>query len=263
MREDSESIRFRVLSHMLRQVARTRAETDPFAHAYFEGILPADLYARLLDLFPEPALYCHAAQRYQEGEGNYVRTFFNLNAANLGQFRGETYAIWAGISSALLSPELKEAIFECLAPDLIFRYGVDATAVRTLPGFAMPTLYREVEGFEIPPHPDTRKKVVTMQLYLPRDCSQLNLGTALFRRKLVAWPFGSWHGKFSKVKQFPFAPNSGYAFVVNNSLTKKSWHGREQLPPGAGVRNTLLTTFYEKPKQGFHVPTYVRPAAAA
>jgi hypothetical protein len=28
-------------------------------------------------------------------------------------------------------------------------------------------------------------------------------------------------------------------------LTKKSWHGRERLPEGCGVRNTLLNTFYE------------------
>jgi hypothetical protein len=54
----------------------------------------------------------------------------------------------------------------------------------------------------------------------------------------------SWHGRFQKVKQFPFAPNSGYAFVVSNSLRRKSWHGREVLPPGAGVRNSLLNLYF-------------------
>src|SRR5436190_562347 len=85
-----------------------------------------------------------------------------------------------------------------------------------------PELYRETEGFEIPPHPDTRRKVVTMHLYWPADHSQIDLGTALFRHRLFAWPLSSWQRRFQKVKQFPFQPNSGYAFVVNNTLTKKS-----------------------------------------
>jgi hypothetical protein len=128
---------------------------------------------------------------------------------------------------------------------------VPESEVSELAGFSRPTLYRETEGFEIAPHPDTRKKVVTMQLYLPADHSQLGLGTALYRHKLLALPFGNWRRRFVKVKQFAFQPNSGYAFVVNNTLTKKSWHGREELPAGAGVRNTLLSTFYESYQEEF------------
>ena len=45
--------------------------------------------------------------------------------------------------------------------------------------------------------------------------------------------------------------NISHAFVVNNTLTRKSWHGREELPAGAGVRNTLLNTFYESAREGF------------
>jgi hypothetical protein len=90
-----------------------------------------------------------------------------------------------------------------------------------------------------------------MHLYLPEGHDQLDLGTALYRRKLLAWPFGGWKNRFDKVKQFPFQPNSGYAFVVNNKFTRKSWHGREELPPGAGVRNTLLNTFYEVTRDSF------------
>jgi hypothetical protein len=159
--------------------------------------------------------------------------------------------MWRGVASTLASPALKTALFAKLAKDLAFRYSVSESRAGDLAGYSRPTLYREMEGYEIAPHPDTRKKVVTMHLYLPADRSQLDLGTALYRRKLLALPLSSWHHRFTKVKQFLFQPNSGYAFVVNNTLTKKSWHGREELPPGAGVRNTLLNTFYETPREGF------------
>ena len=41
------------------------------------------------------------------------------------------------------------------------------------------------------------------------------------------------------------------ALSIYNTLTRKSWHGRERLPEGAGVRNTLLNTFYEEPREEF------------
>lgn len=255
------SVQEDVLNHLVNQLERTPVEDEPFSHLYLEEALPAALYERLLDLLPAPELYIPSSEKYQDGEVGYVRTFYNLDAVRLEELNGEQRALWGGIAGALMAPELKEAVFKKLHKDLVFRYGVRPEEVKDLPGYAMPTLYREVDGFEIPPHPDTRKKVVTMHLYFPRDRSQLNLGTALYRKKLINWPFGTWHKRFIKVKQFPFQPNSGYAFVVNNTLTKKSWHGREMLPPGAGVRNTLLTTFYEKPKRGFHMPAPIRAAA--
>ena len=129
--------------------------------------------------------------------------------------------------------------------------------------YARPTLYRETEGFEIPAHPDTRKKVVTMHLYFPADLTQIGLGTALYKRRSLALPVGDWKKRFVKVKQFEFRPNSGYAFVVNNTLTKKSWHGREELPAGSGVRNTLLNTFYETPRDGYHGYLNETPAKKA
>jgi len=174
-----------------------------------------------------------------------------LTPASIAKLAPASREFWGSIAAALTASELKEAVYAKLAKDLMFRYGASEAEVPKLAGYARPTLYREVEGFEIPPHPDTRKKVVTMHLYLPADRNQLELGTALYRRRLLAWPLGAWQRRFEKVKQFPFAPNSGYAFVVNNAVTKKSWHGREKLPPGAGVRNTLLNTFYEEPRAGF------------
>ena len=69
---------------------------------------------------------------------------------------------------------------------------------------------------------------------------------ALYRRRLLAWPGGDWRRQFVQAKQFEFRPNSAYAFVVNNTMRKKSWHGRESLPEGCGVRNTLLNIYFAR-----------------
>lgn len=240
-----------ILDHVLHRIEVTPAEHEPFSHVYFEELLPADLYARLLGHLPHPEHYIRASERYGDGEGQYVRMQFGLTPPNLAKLAPSERELWRGLAIALTSPELKRALFAKLARDLAFRYAIPESRVPELAGHARPTLYRETEGFEIPPHPDTRKKVVTMHLYWPADSSQVDLGTALYRRKLLGWPMGTWHHRFTKVKQFKFLPNSGYAFVVNNAITKKSWHGREKLPAGAGVRNTLLNVFYEEARQGF------------
>jgi len=225
---------------------------EPFSHIYLEEVIPVDYYERLLGNLPGLELYNQAAERhYGNAEGKYVRSMFALTQANLARLPAEQQELWGGIAAALTAPELKRAVFTKLAKDLAFRYGVPEPQVGEIGGHARPTLYRETEGFEIPPHPDTRKKVVTMHLYLPPDRSQLHLGTGLYRRSWLPRPFGHWTNRFVKVKQFAFQPNSGYAFVVNNSLTKKSWHGRETLPAGAGARNTLLNAFYDTPREGF------------
>jgi hypothetical protein len=204
-----------------------------------EEVIPWELYEQLLSQFPEPRLY----------EGSEPqRRHFGLTVTNLASLPAEQQELWSGIAAALSAPELREAVYSKLAAGLACRFGGQAG---TLSGYPRPTLFRETEGIEIPPHPDTRQKIVTMHLYLPADRDQLGLGTALYRRKLLAWPFGAWQRRFVNIKQFPFQPNSGYAFVVSNTLTRKSWHGREKLDAGAGVRNTLMNAFYQMPRDGF------------
>src|SRR5262249_10573358 len=130
-------------------------------------------------------------------------------------------------------------------------YGVAEAEVPDLAGHPRPTLYRDTEGYELPPHPDTLKKVVTMHLYLPTDLSQIHLGTALYQRKPGPLSKSDWQTSFTIARQYDFRPNRGYAFVANNSASRQSWHGRERLPAGAGIRNTLLNTFYSEPRDGY------------
>ena len=170
-----------------------------------------------------------------------------LDPQHLSELPAPQRELWEGIAAALFAPELKTAVFGKLATDLAARFGVGRDEVSKIVSFSKPSLFRDLDGYEIAPHPDGRAKIVTMQLYLPRDRTQLELGTALYRRRLTSLKgLYSWHGRFEKVKQFVFAPNTGYAFAVSNSWSKKSWHGRESLPAGCGVRNTLLNIYFAR-----------------
>ena len=244
--ESAADIYARVLAHLLARIRVAEVWTEPFSHTYFEDLFPADVYAALLAHLP-PADRYSLGPREPNGQPS-VRTFYNLTADRVRRFPVGCRNLWRGVVAALTDPDLKRCLYAKLAPDLIHRYGIEEAQVPDLAGYPRPTLYRDGDGYELPPHPDTLKKVVTMHLYLPADLSQIHLGTALYQRKPGPLVRSDWQTSFTIARQFEFRPNTGYAFVVNDSAARQSWHGRERLPAGSGTRNTLLNTFYTEPR---------------
>lgn len=242
--EPAGAVHARVLANLLARVRAAAVWTEPFCHTYLEEVFPADVYAALLDSLPPADRYSTGPSAPDAPPG--VRAFYNLTADAVRRFPARCRNLWRGACAALTDPELKRALYVRLAPDLVHRFGVEACEVPDLAGHPRPTLYRDVAGYGLPPHPDTLKKVVTMHLYLPADLSQVHLGTALYRRTTR-----DGREAFTLARQFEFRPNSGYAFVVNDGPSRQSWHGREPLPADAGVRNTLLNTFYSEPRPGY------------
>lgn len=241
-------LRASVIEHLVTVVEKTPCKCEPFPHLSMRGFLPAQVYAELQRLIPAPVNYepfdYHKHQ--QDGESNRRR--FRLCNAWLDTLTDEARTFWYTIRSALGSLELKRAAFGKLAPGLSFRYGVPGNQAADLPGFALPELFHETDGYSIKPHPDTRKKVVTMQLALAEDTSQEGLGTEFYRRSLnpASWlrePRG-----FEIARRMPFLPNCAYAFSVLNTVTLKSWHGRTSIPGECGPRNSLLNIWYAKPE---------------
>ncbi|MCA9072941.1 MAG: hypothetical protein KDA84_28655, partial [Planctomycetaceae bacterium] len=246
--ESSFELYTRVLEHLLTRIQAATVWDAPFTHMSLQDIFPADVYSELLTHLP-PAERYRTGPRTSNGRHN-VRTFYNLTTDGISGFPICCRTLWRGVSAALTDPELKRCLYAKLAPDLSHRYVIEETKVADLAGYSRPTLYRETEGYEMPAHTDSLKKVVTMHLYLPADLDQVHLGTAIYQRTTGGLSKSRWRESFSIVRQMAFRPNSGYAFVVNNSIARQSWHGCELLPTGAGVRNTLLNTFYSEPRHG-------------
>jgi hypothetical protein len=235
-----------MLAHVLQRLGDTPALSDPFPHFYLEGWFPDEVYQRMIEELPPPDLYGSMGPRHTLQSGVCTRFELVLTESNIENLSPRPREIWNSVRSVLTSTELKRAIFRKLSAGLARRFGIPPAAVNTVEGHPRLGLMRETAGYSIAPHPDTRKKVVTVQIALPRDHSQLNLGTALYRRSLAWQDLTQVPRGFRKVKQFPFAPNSGYAFAVLNQIGAKSWHGRELLGDDDGVRHSLLNIYYAK-----------------
>ena len=217
----------------------------PFPHIVFRNFFPADFYRDLVRNVP--------TEGYDPIIDTGTRMVLRLYGTNVEKIDPALRPLWSAVSTMLTSKMLERAIRNRLHDGLEIRARGDRVAgADDLKLVAKPVVYRDSDGYQIKPHPDTRKKVVTMQLYCPTDASQEALGTTLYRASLK----GLLHvGSYclEPVKAIPFLPNVGYAFVVlkaNHSLTNMSWHGRPRIKTDQ-PRISILNTFYVNEDVGF------------
>jgi hypothetical protein len=243
------SLYHRTVEHVVSAVEAAPLSDDPFPHVVVRGFFPTDVYAEILRLFPPEANYeTFSYEKHLDTKGQSNRHVFYLMNSRLQNLPAEHRELWLAVRCALQSTALKDAIFAKLSAGLAYRYGCRPDAVPSLPGYALPEVFRETASYRIKPHPDTRRKVVTMQIALPEDNAQESLGTEFYRRSLRP---GAWLREpvgFDIVKTMPFLPNTSYAFVVLNGVLLKSWHGRSTLGPMCGPRNSILNIWYDNVK---------------
>ena len=231
-----------MLPHLTAAIDGADVSDTPFSHLYMQEVFPAEIYSQMLESLPDPATYeAQASEKYRMG-GKPTRANYQLDRKGLAAMPDHARELWTGVVEAVRSDEYKAHIFRQLQKDLRWRFGVED--VTTIDASSRPRLARDTSGYRIPPHPDTRKKVVTVMIYLPTDESQRDLGTSLYTRNFNPQGLFDKSKRFTEYKRFPFLPNSGFAFAVNNHVLKKSWHGRELIEHDAGVRNSLVTTFW-------------------
>lgn len=203
----------------------------------------------MLELLPDASAYAADNPRLHTREDGLVtRNILSLSAPTLAQLPEPHRSFWSEIADALVAPRLRRIVFAKLSADLSRRFHLRPNQLDSIAAYPKPALVKDLGGYEIAPHRDTRSKIVTMQFYLPHDMSKKDLGTAVYRQRLFHLKnLVSPRNRFVTVKQFSFAPNTGYAFAVG----QRSWHGRAKVPMASGERNSLMMIYYAQPGKGW------------
>ena len=242
----------RVVAHLLAAAAKAPAYDEPFPHTLIPDLFPADVYGRIQAFLPDPNLYTRFSYgKHQDADGVSNRRRFQLDQQTIAVLDAERQTFWRTIRNAIGSEAFKRAVFDRVRAGLKLRYGVSDDDVTSLPGYALPELFHESASYQIAPHPDTRRKVVTMQIALPVDDSFASMGTEFYRRSLRPSHWSRPPKGFEVAKTMPFVPNTAYAFSVLNTVRLKSWHGRSQMNVASTddrpvVRNSILNIWYER-----------------
>ncbi len=219
----------RLSDFVAKSVDAARPVEKPFFHLEFDRVFPDDVYAQILALMPEATSYrpMHGRSKVQDGAPTRVK--IDLFPEYIRNLPPEKRALWDVIGRALCSEPVKQAFIRRLAPGLSKRFGADFAKVGMYP---IPILTRDIPGYWIPPHTDTRWKGVTVQLYLPKDDANVDLGT-IFHEKLP-------DGSMPKGAQMRFAPNTGYAFAVGDD----TWHSADTVHDRVKTRDSILLTYF-------------------
>jgi hypothetical protein len=219
----------RLATFVAQSVDEARAVEKPFFHLEFDRVFPDDIYAQVLKLMPESADYRPMHGRSKAQDEVQTRVKIDLFPEYIRNLPAEKRALWDVVGRALCSDPVKQAFVRRLAPGLSKRFGKEFTQVGMYP---IPILTRDIPGYMIPPHTDTRWKGITVQLYLPETDANTDIGT-IFHDVLP-------DGSKPKATQMRFAPNSGYAFAVGTD----TWHSADPVHNRVKTRDSILLTYF-------------------
>ncbi len=222
----------RLRDYVVTSVDAALPSDTPFAHLVLDRVFPDDAYAAMLANMPDAGDYrpMHGrAKGHDLADGTHTRVKIDLFPEYIRHLPPHKRAVWDVVGHALCSVELREAFIRRLGPALMRRFGSGYAKVGMYP---IPVLTRDIPGYLITPHTDTKWKGVTVQLYLPRDCADAHVGTIFHERRA--------DGSLAKIKQMRFAPNSGYAFAVG----PETWHSADRVGPEVKTRDSILLTYF-------------------
>jgi hypothetical protein len=204
----------------------------PFYHLQFDRIFPDDVYAEMIETMPKAADYRPLPGNARGNimpDGRSTRVKIDLFPEYTRHLPPGKREVWDRVGRALCSSELQHALVQRLAPGLKTRFGADYNDVGMYP---IPMLTRDIPGYRINPHTDSRWKGITVQFYLPHDASATHIGT-IFHSVLP-------DGSLERAVQMPFAPNSGYAFAVGED----TWHSADPVGTEVTTRDSILLTYF-------------------
>jgi hypothetical protein len=222
----------RLAAFVAQSVDAARAVEKPFYHLEFDRVFPDDIYAQILALKPEAADYrpMHGRSKGHDlTDGTHTRVKIDLFPEYIRNLPPQKRALWDIVGRALCSDKVRQAFIRRLEPGLSKRFGPDFAKTGFYP---IPILTRDIPGYLITPHTDTRWKGITVQFYLPQDDANTDIGT-IFHEKLA-------DGSLPKRTQMRFAPNTGYAFAVGTD----TWHSADAVHTGVKTRDSILLTYF-------------------
>jgi len=220
-----------VMAHMSAAIEAAAVYTEPFHYLKLATVFPPAVYGAMLEHMPGPKDYRPMSGRtkYTRTEAGDTRTKMDLFPEFIGHLPQAKRPVWRIVAQTLCSTEVREALRRRLAPGLERRFGARYGSIGLYP---IPTLTRDVAGYEIGIHPDTRSKAITVQIYLPRDRSLEQLGTVFHK--------ATGRDGFERALQMPYTPNTGYAFAVG----AETYHSVDKIGPEVSTRDSILLFYF-------------------
>jgi len=218
-----------VLERLAAKVNLAPIDPMPSDNFYVEDIFPLSIYTELLSHLPSNEVYDFIEHPDAVlPDGTKTRKLLDLTDESIRRMKSIDQDFWKQMKDIFVSEALLELLTQKFRNRINERYGNQWPKM-----VIVPILYRDFPGYHIGIHTDAPYKIATMQFYLPKNNSQIHLGTS-FHQKI--------NGQFQLLKTNFFKSNSAYAFA----RTESSWHSVKRLGQNETPRDSIALTIYEK-----------------
>lgn len=187
----------------------------PFSHAVVRPVFPTAYYDQMLSNFPEDGHFT-PLNKYHPDRGALFLTDRGDKTDDLGCLPGDQRAFWSAFVESFGSDRFRRALLDVIGgPNYADRY---LSRSRSLIHLSL-----DKAGYQIAPHTDVAKKIITAVFYLPDhdDRSNEAFGTSVLVEKPGAAHLGpqEWE-KYEVAYTAPFRANTVFTFAVGSN----SWH---------------------------------------
>ena len=204
-----------ISTYLRKAIADTTLVTDPGPHMVVADLLPAEMYALLLDTMPPPEAFDVAD-----------KTKANFDPSRTVNVPARSRAAWSrfheDVIAGLLTPILFEAFRPCLAVAYQNLFGPPvADAALGLPHQAFQgRLMLRRPGYRLKPHRDKKRASLTGLIYFARPGDSPEYGTELYRivddlqAPVMKTYYPEDHGARAElVRTVPFVGNTALIFM--------------------------------------------------
>tara|TARA_B110000483_G_C18148805_1_gene524559 strand:+ start:308 stop:1585 length:1278 start_codon:yes stop_codon:yes gene_type:complete len=260
------------LDYVLENFKRTETTSDPFEEiVYVCNVFPPELYEKMLSDFPLIASMEPTEKGRCSEAGDWkLAKCKSYSAAGSNQFKDLRWKLsgydvidpknrveksgfrdfesaketWRRVEQILFSERFQNLVYDKLKLPEGWRDKMITGNVPT--DFRLQTDKMGENGYAIGVHPDTPKKLATMQFYFPglhggdEKKQESKYGTCVHTAKQFEERDRKNNNAAPCEKKFGFRHNSMYAFKVHET----SYHSVEKTLEDAGERNTLLVNWY-------------------
>jgi len=227
--------------HTAYEFGNAQVREFPFPHFYLQEAFPPDFYQKIQKNLPNTSDLCPIAEK-RPVNGYKERFVCCFDDESMSSLTPEKSIFWRGFRDSYLRGAFGSLLMNKFSGFINARFEGSAD----LEFYDELLLVHDVKDYQLGPHTDSPKKLITVLFYLPDDKEHEFMGTSIYLPKDPSFqcPGGPHHnhGDFVKVKTMPYLPNSAFCFLKTND----SFHGVEKLIEEGYGRWLLLYDIYVK-----------------
>jgi hypothetical protein len=231
-------------THLLYKTANAPILPYPYPHFFVPDVFPEDFYQALQQNLPDPSALI-PLEEARPVRGYKERFVLELKGQFLNRIPEDKRRFWQDFANWFVGGAFGQLMLRKFGGQVQQRF-------QDMPNVEFEDeamLVEDITNYSLGPHTDTPRKVITFLFYLPKDRSQIHLGTSIYVPKNPQFRcVGGPHHKFDdfdRMATMPFSPNSLFCFFK----TDHSFHGVEPVTDPDCRRWLLLFDIYLKQNQ--------------